>query len=128
MSANSRYAPGGDLYNALAGNYGADGANFVWAAAQTGDNAKLNNALSDVQVVYRGGGDVTTKSLTDLDSGYDNRGTLEIFADNVTTNPLGAAFDGLDGQLQRLVENFFKNPYVLVLAVAAVWWFFIRKK
>ena len=95
----ARYQPGGDIYATLLGQYGTDAANTIAAAAATGDNAAVNQALATVR------------------SGpARNDSTLSLFWDQVTTDPLAAPLDSLNNQLGKAVWNVVKNPWVLLTA------------
>lgn len=96
-----RYAPGGDIYKSLADKYGNDGAQQVYAAAQTGDfNGEVNAALTAVKY---------GKPLNDS--------TADIFLDQVTSDPLAAPLESANRQLGNVFLGLLKNPFVL-LAVA----------
>ena len=99
-----RYQAGGDIYATLAAQYGAAAADQIAAAAATGDRAQLSDAIE----LARGNGPARETS------------TLSIFGNQLATDPLAAPLDSLNNQLGKAFWNVLKNPFVLLLAIAAV--------
>lgn len=103
----NRYQPGGDIYASLETQYGTDKANAIAQAALTGDETKINAALT--QAKY--GNPLNTS-------------TAGIFYDQITTDPLAAPLASLNTALGNTIFSFLKNPWVLV-TIAAVVFFFV---
>lgn len=106
----ARYQPGGDLFAQIAADYGAAAAARVAEAARSGDVDVVNRALSAARRGELG----TPEAL--------NESTAALFWQQITTNPLSAPLDSLNKQLGLAVWNVFKNPFVLVLVVAVVFY------
>lgn len=108
MAANNieRYAPGGDIYETLAKQYGNAAANRYYAAELTPDPYDENVVLTEIR-----GGKLAETS------------TLKIFAKQITTDPLAAPLESANNVIGTLgksaIFGLFKNPWVL-LVVAAV--------
>jgi hypothetical protein len=109
----SRYQPGGDIYAQISAQYGSAGADTVAAAALTGDE----NAINDALVRVRYGSPL-------------NDSTTSIFVDQITTDPTAAPLDALNKQLGNITKNIFGNPFVLVgvVAIAVGAFFYLKKK
>lgn len=96
----SRYAPGGDIYQALAKDYGKSGADKVYAAALTGDRGAITEALASVR---------NGPKLTDS--------TSELFLTYITTEPLVAPIESLNNQVAKVAKSLVLNPFSLVALV-----------
>lgn len=92
----NRYQSGGDIYSQLQSLYGTAAADKAAAAALTGDNTKLNEALTEIKY---GGQPLNTS-------------TLSLFANQLGTNPLQAPLSGLNSQIGPSVKDFVSNPWV----------------
>lgn len=104
----SKYAPGGEIYIKLAGQYGEPGAVKVYQAALTGDRMKLANALNSLE----GKPPIVASTAS----------TAAIFFDQITTDPLAAPLESANNQIGKAVFNAFKNPWVLVVVVGVVFY------
>ena len=104
---NGRYAPGGDIYNEVAGQYGTDGANRVWQAHETGRAGAVADVLADLKKI----------PVRDDSTG-------SIFWRQITTDPLAAplasANRGLGNILGSAIKGLFANPWVLLVVVVVV--------
>jgi len=107
----SSYQPGGTNYKVLAARYGIPAADKLSQLAREGDPVALNLYLSDL-----------ARGATDAD--YDTRGTLEIFFDQVTGDPLAAPLEAANRQIGNAVWNVFKNPFVLLAVAGLIVWQF----
>lgn len=92
-----RYQPGGDIWKALAGQYGSDAANTIATAALTGDETQINAALTQI------------KFGTQL-----NTSTTDAFLNQIATDPLGAPLQSANNLLGNSFLSFLKSPWVLV--------------
>lgn len=103
----NRYQPGGDFYAKLQSLYGKAGADKAAAAALTGDNTQLNEALAELKF---GGQPLNTN-------------TFSLFANQLGTNPLAAPLSGLNSQIGTAFKEFLSNPWVLgsVLIFLFIW-------
>lgn len=104
----ARYQPpAGDIYQRLVVNYGANNAANIAAAARTGDtNGEVNAAI------------VNAKYGAPL-----NESTTSIFLDQITTDPLAAPLAGANQVIGNSVLSFLRNPWVLVAAVAILFFY-----
>lgn len=98
-----RYQPGGDIYAVLSQKYGADAANNVAKAANTGDETAVNAAVS-----------------TAMFGNPLNTSTASQFVSQIVNDPLAAPLDSLNNQLSNVFKNIIGNPFVLILTVAAL--------
>jgi len=96
-----RYQPGGDIYATLKAKYGDAGAAIVAIAAQSGDRAQVTDALARVKYGER-----------------LNESTLEIFLNQLATNPLDAPLDTLDDAVSKLFDS--KGVWTLLLVGVAI--------
>jgi hypothetical protein len=118
MMISQEYQPGGSYYNSLADQFGTDAADKVAAAARTGDESRLRNALSDARLSAKAG-----KTISDAD--YDTRGTASVFFDQVTTDPLAAPAEAANRQLGKALSNLtWKNPLVFIAIAAGLFFYF----
>lgn len=113
-----RYAPGGEFYNKIAGEYGVDGANKVYEAAQKEEPGAIAEALGEL----RYGGKLETS-------------TSAIFAQQITTDPfaapLEAANKGLGVVVGSAIKGIFSNLWVLLfvgVGVAVAYIYLIKKR
>jgi hypothetical protein len=113
----NRYAPGGDLYEALAEKYGRVAADRVWQASESGDSGAIAEAIAQAQNYY---------APRDTSTG-------SIFVEQVTTDPfaapLGSLNTGLGTVLGSALKGLFKNPWVLlavVVVLALYFWPLLR--
>ena len=97
----NRYAPGGDIYLAIAGEHGPSAANEVYTAARTGDRAQVSESLARI----RYGAPRSTSAAG-------------LFLEQIATDPLAAPLDSLNNQLGKALWNVLRNPWVLLLAIA----------
>jgi|GEM_PF-4953855 hypothetical protein len=93
----SRYAPGGDIYQALAKDYGTAGAEKVYNAALSGDRGAITDAI------------VSVKHGQPL-----NDSTAEIFLQQIISDPLAAPIESLNNQVGNVFKNLLLNPFALV--------------
>lgn len=110
----TRYSPGGDLYAAIAAQFGTSWADRAYNAARNNDDgAALRNVLNDARQSARG--------LDLARPGSDS--TLANFTDQIVNDPLAAPLDSLNDQLGKAAWNVIRNPFVLVLVagLAAFW-------
>jgi hypothetical protein len=91
------YQPGGDIYNTLAAQYGAQNANNIAQAALSGDESQVNAAIAQAQF----GTPLTTS-------------TTSIFASEIVTDPLAAPLDDLNTLIKNSVASFFGNTTVAI--------------
>lgn len=98
-----RYQAGNDIWMTLAEQYGFDVADEIADAAWTGDATAVNAAL----VKAKWGNPLPTST------------TGQLFH-QLTTDPLAAPAASLNNQIEKAVGNVFKQPWVLLLAVAAI--------
>jgi hypothetical protein len=96
---NPRYAPGGDIYQELASQYGPAAADRVYRAAR--DGGDIATVLGDIRNPGIGGSTSTTS----------------ILLDQLATNPLGAPLESVNRTLGNTVWSFLKAPWVLLLLV-----------
>lgn len=107
QSLIQRYQVGGDIYQRLAQQFGTPGADAIAAAAATGDETAVNDAL--VQVKY--GNPLDTS-------------TADIFTNQMLTDPLAAPLEGVNTAIGNSVLTFLKNPWVLFAVCAGLFFFF----
>jgi hypothetical protein len=114
QSTNARYAPGGDIYNRLAQEYGPAGADRVYAAVINGQD------ISDTIAALRYGDPLQESTTT-------------IFTTQLVTDPLGAPLDAADNYIGTNVTNalkgLFRSPWVtaaIVLVLAIYFWPVLR--
>jgi hypothetical protein len=100
----NRYAPGGDLYEALAEKYGRAAADRVWQAQESGRSGAVAEVLAELRY---------GKPLEES--------TGSLFWQQITTDPLAAplasANAGLGTVLGSAIKGLFKNPWVLLVLV-----------
>ena len=111
---NERYQRGGDLWQALADQYGEASADYV--AQQVAATGSATNALADVRAAARSGKSLQTvaAAVDNLDTGlWSNLGT------QLVNDPLAAPLDSLNNQISKAVGNVFKNPMVLLVVIVA---------
>lgn len=84
----TRYQPGGDIYNTLAGQYGNQAADLIAAAARTGDRTAVTDAIAQV------------KHGHPLESS-----TTTILLDQLLTDPLAAPLDAADSGLKKVFAS-----------------------
>ena len=99
-----RYAPGGDIYAANATAYGQEGAVRIWQAFLGGGKAAVPPVVAELK---HGKATGSTSTLVE-------------FGKLITTDPLGAPLESANRQLGLVVWNVFKNPFVLLAVVLAV--------
>ena len=116
MDANliQRYQAGGDIYASILQQHGQAAADACAFAALSGDETKINAALT----LYTG---TTTPNAAVPLSTDTTAGNLYR---QLTTNPLAAPLEGANTILGNTFFSFLKNPYVLV-TVALVVFFFV---
>jgi hypothetical protein len=105
----ARYQQGGDIYNQLVDQYGVSGADSVAAAAATGDN---NGEVQEAIAMLRIGPKKDTS-------------TLDIFAEQIVTNPLAAPADALNDQLRKFSKNLFGAipwQFWIIILIALFFW------
>lgn len=95
-----RYAPGGDIYNKLANQYGPAGAERVYSA-------------------YLSGGDVAG-AIAELRYGTPlEDSTLKLFGTQLATDPFGAPLDAADNYIGTNITNalraVLRSPWVVLL-------------
>ena len=117
----ARYAPGGDIYNSLADEFGQDAANGAYRASLTGDRADLNRALSLARTAQRRG---ITFDQAQAQFPDGDESTARIFGHQITSDPLSAPLDALNSQLSKAAWNFAKNPMVLLLVAVGLFFYF----
>lgn len=111
-----RYQSGGDIYQTLAKKYGTPAADSIAAAAMSGDETQINDAL------------VKAKYGAPLDTS-----TTDIFTNQMLTDPLAAPLADANKVFNNSILSFLKNPTVL-LVVGVILFFvfgggdFIRRK
>jgi hypothetical protein len=93
----ARYQVGGDIYNTLMSQYGADAANSIANAAITGDRTQVASAIASA----KGDGPVLNES------------TGSILATQLLTDPLAAPLGAANTLIGNSVFSFLKNPFVL---------------
>lgn len=119
LRADSRYSPGGDIYEQIAREVGYEIANRVYSASLSNDDLTLQRALNDYAQARRG------KALAR--PGSDS--TWENFSDQITSDPLAAPLDALNNQLGLAVWNVLRNPFVLGAAIlVAYFWLWPKVK
>jgi hypothetical protein len=114
----SSYAPGGANYLSLLEQFGARAAQAVYAASLTDDVTELNRALSQARTAQRQ--DVSYDAAADLLPKPGSDSTWGNFWDQITTDPLRAPLDGLNGVLQRTFAGIVSNPFVTLLVVGGI--------
>lgn len=107
QAVNPDTGSAGDIYVKLLAQYGTQGANAIATAAQSGDEAAINQALT--QVKY---GDPLPTS------------TAAIFGNQIATDPLGAPLASANNVLGNTFLSFLKNPWVLTVGVLFLFFFF----
>lgn len=112
-----RYQRDNDFYNALADQYGYASADFVAGEAQSGDDARLRNALSAIRSASHSG---ISPAVIDATANNRPTGTLGIFIDQITSDPLAAPLDAANRQLSNVVKNVVGNPMVLIVVIGIV--------
>jgi hypothetical protein len=112
----ARYQPGGDFYTTLSAQYGTAAADQIAAAAATGVQGAVAEAIGEV------------KDGSPLDIS-----TLDILANQLVTDPLAAPLADANSLLNNTFLSFLTNPMVLIVVVVAIFLFFggadlIRRK
>lgn len=101
-----RYAPGGDIYQQLALEYGPAGADRIWRAHQTGQPQAVADVIAELK--FGAPADTSTASL---------------FFHQLATDPFGAPLEtankGIGNILGSALRGTFSNPWVLLVVVAA---------
>jgi hypothetical protein len=112
----NRYAPGGDIYEAIAAQHGRAAADRVWQAQESGRSGAVAEALAAIRF-----GAPLSES------------TLGILAGQLVTDPLGAPLDSANRAIGNLTWNtikaFLRNPWVLlavVVVLAVYFWPLLR--
>lgn len=105
----TRYQPGGDIYNALAEQYGLSAADVLAAAAASGDRATLTEALANVKY-----------------GAPLNDSTASILADQLLTDPLGAPLDALTSGIDQIFNSEGVKTVLTLAIVAGVVWLVIH--
>jgi hypothetical protein len=118
-----RYQPGGDIYAALLAQHGQTAADACAAAALTGDETQINAVLA----LYSG------TSTPDAAVPMGNTSTLDIFANQIATDPLAAPLDDANKVINNSILSFLKNPTVLFVVAVVLFFVFgggdyIRRK
>ena len=108
MTLEEKYQPGSSNYVALADRYGQEAADYVYAAATSGDTNEVNKALSNVR---RG---TTGASYPGSESTWWN------FGEQLVTDPLAAPLDSLNTALKNSALSFLRNPLVLLALGAGI--------
>jgi hypothetical protein len=103
-----RYQPGGDIFDTLWAQYGAETAYAAAAAALDDDGPELSRIIRDAR--SRAGFTRGEQTAT---------GTLGNLWEQLTTDPLAAPLESANNQIGKAVLNVLKNPWVL-LALAGV--------
>lgn len=94
------YQQGGTAYAFFEKNYGTSNADIIASAAASGDRATLTDAIAQVK---------WGNPLNDS--------TVEILAENLITDPLGAPLDALDAGVNQLFNSTgLKTIAVVVVA------------
>jgi hypothetical protein len=114
MSLSDRYAPGGDIYEAVKAEHGAIAADRVWRAHQSGEPG----AVAEVLAELRYGAERPTS-------------TAGILLNQLVTDPLGAPLDAANRGLGNIIGNtlagIFRNPWVLGAIALGVWLWWKRR-
>jgi len=97
---NTRYAPGGDIYQTLKAQYGQGAAERVYRAASGASGETVAEALGVIR-----GGEMQDDS------------TWSIFFDQITTDPLAAPIESLNNQVGNVFKNLLVNPFALLALV-----------
>lgn len=103
MSTAERYAPGGDIFDSIAANYGRDAAQRVFAAYSSRESGAVATALGEIR---NGPATGSSSALANL-------------ANQLATDPLGAPLEAANRTLGNTVLSFLRAPLVL-LALALV--------
>lgn len=107
-SLTQRYAPGGDLYAQLSGDYGANGAQRVYQAAikaeETGERYHIADAIGELR-----------NSSPTL-----NESTLSILGSQLYNDPLGAPIDAAGNVAKAATRAALGNWGVYVIVAVIV--------
>lgn len=101
-----RYAPGGDIYAQLAADYGANGAQRVFAAAQEAEASGDRSLVADAIGQLKYGDNL-------------NDSTLSILGSQLYNDPLGAPIDAAGNVAKAATKAALGNwgVYVIVAVV-----------
>jgi hypothetical protein len=109
-----RYAPGGDIYQTLATQYGSANADRVNQAYLTGESGAVAEELARIRF-----------------GPQSSTSTVGIFAGQMVTDPLGAPLDAANRTAGNLIGNtlsaIFRNPWVLIGLGVAGYYFWVKK-
>lgn len=98
-----RYQPGGDIYNTIVSQYSQSTADAAAQAALSGDETAINAVLRNSTY----GADLNTS-------------TLDIFTNQILTDPLAAPLASAESLLRASGLDFLKSPAVLItIGIAA---------
>lgn len=103
QSTIARYQAGGDIYAQLLSQYGQASADAIAAAAATGIQTNVTAAIA--QAKY--GGNLDTS-------------VLDIFGNQLATDPLGAPLASVNNQFSKFFDNLFKNKTLLVVVAVGI--------
>ena len=130
------YLEGGDIYDALAAEYGTAGANIVQAAALTGDATQVQTAISDLhsaKISGRTAGQVAGYYAQHADMSTASNLVQQIYnepfnapiaqAQNVLSNTVNAAGDAVKKTISQTAGNIGVWIIGAVVVVALFFYF-----
>lgn len=119
----SQYQPGGSIYQTLVLQYGQDSADAISAAAATGDEDAVLNAIADA----RGNQQKDTSTLDAFGNELidpANPYSLQNFAGTYVGDITSGIASNAEGAIENTIIGFLKNPLFLgAIAIGGVIYF-----